>query len=578
MMKFKFLPFALALLMLGACSNDNEFEKEGTVQTGEQGYVSMSINLPSLKGSRSVEYNDGTPEEYDVKEAKLLIFSNITEDEATAVCQGIYNLDISAFLGNDEEQITSTAQIVQEITKPEEANLYALVVLNDNGLITDDYKSKTFSEFYTAVQTLDVAKLNGNGFFMTNAPLSSKIGGTQDPTGAEVTTLAKIDANKIYRTEREALNSPATTVYVERALSKVTLEGASTTQTPSTGANPNIASYIINGWTLDNTNKSTFLVRNVTGISNWLAYNADNKGYRFVDGQAVETGVSLYRTHFGIDPNYSGAYTPSEQFHMVDKIPASLAAADGKTPIYCLENTFDVAGMKDINTTRAIVAATLNIKGAEDGGDFYLLNNNTNVIYQYEGVINEVKRLWMLKFETIASEHIKSGTFTADNVIVSLSNAEDEPQNDGGFTTVTKLEMTAPADVIYQEGKSLENINAAAQDYMNMLNGGLLTIAYYKSGVAYYEVLIKHFGDETPWEAPGTGTDSYPGRDESTKWLGRYGVLRNTWYALEVIGLKNIGSPEVPDVTEKWDDQSEQYISVEINILPWAKRSQRVEL
>lgn len=76
----------------------------------------------------------------------------------------------------------------------------------------------------------------------------------------------------------------------------------------------------------------------------------------------------------------------------------------------------------------------------------------------------------------------------------------------------------------------------------------------------------------TPWD----GTVGY-GSNENN-WLGRYGVLRNTWYDMTVTGLKNIGSPEVPDVTTDYDDPGDQYISVEINILPWAVRSQNVEL
>lgn len=564
MKKVKLFSFALAALMLGACSSEDVIDNggQGTVLPGEKGYISLAINLPTTAGTR-VSYDDGTPNEYDVKNAKLLIFSG--ENEADATCQGIYDLNISAFLDSPEDQITSTAQIVQEITKPETVqNLYALVVLNNNNIVTDAMKGQTFKSLYTTAKTLTVSNLNGEGFFMTNAPLYSKAGGTSDPTGGNVTTLATIDASKVCTTEAEALTSPAATVYVERALSKVTLNGSTNL---SDGHNTNIASYEITGWTLDNTNKSTYLVRNVAPTTSWWAYQNGTKGYRFVDGSPVESGVSLYRTHFGIDPNYNTDYN-ADDYNLIDKNPENLTNADGTTPVYCLENTFDVAHMIEQYTTRVAIAAKLTVTGAEETGDFYLLNKNTSVIYTKDGVLDEVKRLWMNYFETVKSTYIKSGTFTKNEVAVTLGNVDK-----GGFANVASVVMSEPAtDVTYQDGQSLETLNAAAATYVSTIND-MLTIAYYKGGVAYYTKLIQHFGDtETPWD----GTVGY-GSNENN-WLGRYGVLRNTWYDMTVTGLKNIGSPEVPDVTTDYDDPGDQYISVEINILPWAVRTQNVEL
>lgn len=585
MNKLKLFPIALIALVLGACSSEDVIDNggQGPVAPGEKGYVSFSINLPTMAGTR-VSYDDGTPNEYDVKNAKLLIFAG--NDEANATCQGIYDLNVGAFLNNgtSTDQITSTAQIVQAITKPTGANLYALVVLNPNDLISNDMEGKAFSSLYTTPKTLnDASTLKENGFFMTNAPLYSKAGGNSDPTAGpagKVTTLSSIDANKIYSTETEALNSPAATVYVERALSKVTLSGPTTTTLPESGANANIASYTIAGWVLDNTNKSTYLVRNVAPATSWWGYKnpntSDNNQYRFVDKDPVETGVNLYRTHFGIDPNYNINYN-SANFTTVGGSTIdgqNLIAANGTTPAYCLENTFDVAHMTEKNTTRVIVAANLTVNGAENGGGFYLLNNNTSVIYTQEGVKKEVKRLWMNYFESIKGTYIKEGEFTENNVTVTLSSDAN-----GGYITVTNVEMSEPGGIEWQPDQDINTLNQAARNYVSTINDNL-KIAYYKGGVAYYPVLIKHFGDvETPWSTSNiVGGNSYPDGDASQKWLGRYGVLRNTWYQLNVTGLKNIGSPAVPEVTDDYDDPGKQYISVDINILPWAVRTQSVEL
>lgn len=61
-------------------------------------------------------YDDGTPDEYQVNSAKLLVFSG--ESEAAATLHRVYDLDVSAFTKNDETQITSSANIVQEIQVP----------------------------------------------------------------------------------------------------------------------------------------------------------------------------------------------------------------------------------------------------------------------------------------------------------------------------------------------------------------------------------------------------------------------------------------------------------------------------
>ena len=95
--------------------------------------------------------------------------------------------------------------------------------------------------------------------------------------------------------------------------------------------------------------------------------------------------------------------------------------------------------------------------------------------------------------------------------------------------------------------------------------------------------MIKHFGDElTPWN-PSTKTSgiSYPTPNEAN-WLGRYGVLRNNWYDLDITGVSRLGAatPEELDVKKDPtpDDNLKSYISVKINVLSWAKRTQKAIL
>ena len=123
-MKLKYLfSMAMAGFLFGACSSDDVVVGDGgqdgavAVQPGEEGFLSMSINLPTTVGvKRAAGYDDGTPDEYQVNSAKLLVFSG--ESEAAATLHRVYDLDVSAFTKNDETQITSSANIVQDILVP----------------------------------------------------------------------------------------------------------------------------------------------------------------------------------------------------------------------------------------------------------------------------------------------------------------------------------------------------------------------------------------------------------------------------------------------------------------------------
>ena len=61
-------------------------------------------------------------------------------------------------------------------------------------------------------------------------------------------------------------------------------------------------------------------------------------------------------------------------------------------------------------------------------------------------------------------------------------------------------------------------------------------------------------------------------------YLGRYGVVRNNWYDINVDGIAKLGYPSVPPVDGGEDDIVQNFISVKINILSWAKRTQGVTL
>ena len=140
MKNVKLFSMALAALMLGACSSDEVAVNENP--TGPEwnaegkGYVNLAIQLPTQPNTRawSETLDDGTPAEYEVKDATLLLFTQI--GDADFVFNSAYNMDLNFSPEGESDQITTSAKISQEINAVSADAVAALVVLNNNGLFS----------------------------------------------------------------------------------------------------------------------------------------------------------------------------------------------------------------------------------------------------------------------------------------------------------------------------------------------------------------------------------------------------------------------------------------------------------
>lgn len=604
--------FMLALAV-ASCTKEGSDSENGGLFSSETGYIKLAINLPvennaGSKGEND-KFDDGTPNEYAVTDATLILFEG--NSEATATLSTAYDLNLSFNKETTTDNITSTAQIVQKINDPLASgnNFYALVILNRNGLLTvspssnilsvqgTDCTGKTLSEFIadtkitlsSKVHIVTGAGTSATQFFMSNAPLFTAPGGGTDPaaggTGA-VKILSEIDRTKIYESESLAASNPATEVYVERAASKVTFRLSSSL--PSTTETNSLAFDVL-GWQLNNTNEKTYLVRDVASFDTWksLYSNAPSLAnkYRFVGHTQVAAG--LYRTYWCTDPNYTPTdgdgvtYWDEKTTPAVDWLGVSDVA-------YCAENTFDVEHQKDVNTTTVIVKAEFN-----GGSTFYTINNNSGTLYDEAGLIAAVKSYFLSNDAiTAALTTLINSTVDASKLTVVLST----PSTTAGIVrvgsiTVDKSVVTSGADIQASDLTLAGGVKAL--DLVNANN----EIRRYVDGISYYPVHIKHFGNDlTPWRggetvAPSAG-NIYPGAS-AANYLGRYGMVRNNWYDIEVTKIRNLGTATVPTLGNtplspeddpdgpgngNYDDDIDQYISVRINILAWAKRTQTVDL
>lgn len=575
MKKISFFALALAAGLMMGCSDEvgNDVNPGGTGSaTVGEGFMSVAINLPTTTGGSRAsvsDFDDGLPAEYAVKNGKLFIFGGASEEAATL--QAIYTLDVSDPWTDASGQITTTKTIAVSTTDMTGPNFYALVVLNDNsqnlGLTVgtskiSDLEAKTLTP---ASETT----LRTNGFMMVNSPLSKVLGGVSEPKSVTLLKYPSFDKTKIKSNAQDALLDPAATIYVERVHAKVTLTEGKTMTSPSTA----LGTMDVLGWALDNTNKSTYLMRNAKASDSWWAYKSTKAGnpapeYRFIEDDPVADG--LYRTYWCTDPNYNAAYAASN-FNSITSVTDNIK--EGKSdPQYCLENTFDTDHQTEQNTTAVIVKAQF-----YGGEDFYVRNSNINTIYNAANAQGVVKGMLLSWLETVKSTYIKEGTITESN-ITSVTLTPDADKK----VTATAIELDDCSGVKWADSQSATTLEAAMNAQLTEINK-TLNMTFYKDGVAYYRLLIKHFGDtDTPWaEADKVGTDSYPdvagGATGENQWLGRYGMVRNNWYDLTVTGARELGSPTIPEVTNTYDDDVNN-LAVTINILSWAKRTQSVIL
>ena len=584
-MKRLFL-FAMVAAALSGCSNSDEVDTNPEVQPGGEGYVGFSIQLPTVPGTRANDvFDDGTPQpdEYRVYNATLFIFKG--DDETSATYESAYKMNVTNFNKvPDNNQCTTEGIVSSKVTKPTltgSQKLFAYVIINDNGL-TDIANNKLGGTAYTTTTTfptfskivLDNIGNKTNGFVMTNAPVANFAGGASDPgESVTTTTLSFLDQNKIFTTEAAAQATPAAEIYMERAAAKVTVAlSSSMVANPGISADPSVkfdkASI---KWTLSNVNSTYYNTRQMK--NDWLHYVADGSDgtpnsatqYRFISGTAIHTGV--YRTYWGVDVNYTGNSGLTSAPGILDKL-----ASDG-TSVYTFENTFNVENQIVKNSTGIAISATFN-----EGKDFYTANTyGANKILQVPGAgPGEKIEDYIMKYLCNNNTEFKSWYDAGNRINVTMTNNTD---GTAVVNTITKTSSSTTLPV---------SITPA---YVN----SLIKFQFYDDGEAYYNVLIKHFGDdETPWTRANHSENSVEGVYErlngteiSAKseqlYLGRYGVVRNNWYKIELTGIRQIGSPTTINPGtgtggDNPDDNVDNYLSVKIHITPWAVRKQEVEL
>jgi hypothetical protein len=332
-----------------------------------------------------------------------LIFEGTSESAATlkqVISPTAVTPDPGA--GDTPNQITAVKEYVAKLDNAPTSNLYALAVINGTGIIEAgttntavkinggaDQSGITIADLQVATSN---AMITSDKFFMTNAVLSTKVGGTTDPTAApELQILAPVKSEFIYETEAAAQSGTAATdIYVERGVAKVTINNTSLAVNASLKTKAGTAPTLtFGGWVLDNTENNSYIVRKVPATFTWnlktksAAVTVDP--YRFIGGNAVDKlygTAKLYRTYWAEDPEYT---TPAAG-KTTTTDPTFVTTVGDDNPQYCHENTFPVAQQTHENTTRVVVKVNLS------GADFYTIGADRKTLYTPDDVNDLVKK------------------------------------------------------------------------------------------------------------------------------------------------------------------------------------------
>lgn len=585
---FRILVVLSAALLLAACSDSRESEVPevdilSRFNTEGKAWLSLEINLPEQANLTRTSFNDGDAAEYAVNNMRLVLFrgnSTDTEDELTVA--STYNVTYSPET-DSHAQITNHSKVTIQITNNSirtSDKLYLLVIANASPEIAENATFGTVKEIVLTTASNVTPMTNKVGdteyFVMTNAPLASANNGT-----GTVTTLVNVPASFFFKTEEEAEANPAAQIYLERAAAKVTVTDSTDPKTVQGNTNIDFTTNDIK-FGLYNYNDRSYLVRHFN--SDWLPYNVESN-YRFVESAALPSGQ--YRTCWAEDINYLG----------YDNIRTIQGWKAMDESYYCAENTFNVTDMTDKNTTSVVVRIRVN-----NANDFYTTSvTGSDVIYQLpantvseEGTsasesfaphrstyvssaktIDEYLREWLMETNKDFRDWVRDYA-AGEPKHVNITVERDMNESGGSGIVDAKVTVTQTAQIS-------GSIGANAFDDLKLVDyfDENITLNYYWKGYMFYRVPIRHFTDtETPWTSAATMTNNTTaqtytaeagvgGKTAEQRYLGRYGVVRNNWYTINITSVTHVGYPVIPTLTNDADDTVEQLLNATLQISGW---------
>lgn len=552
--KLFFLPFLAALAFTG-CSNDDDPAAGGNENKGDDyGYVAVNIVQPKSIGTRAAGtgFEYGSDDENKAESGLFFIFN--ADGTIYSMNNNPQSIALTTDKSGDEannsvtpqvEKIYNAVLVIDGATTAPTAGLQIVCVLNAPA---DLATSSVCSLSGLEAQIADYSAHTSGAFIMSNSVYKD---------GDNKILGAKVETKNISKSASVALENPVD-IYVERVVAKIRAKGNFSFN--NQGANPAIdgveknLTIKLTGIEIANIAQTSYLVKNIEGISYDWAWDAANKrSYWETVPTSLTYGNKSYNTIVSDSPK------------------------DGEN------STFDIT---KVNTTDYIQPNTSAQKTAVlvtaellDG------TNPCDFVYLRGGYFTPDKALALIaQYAANNGYYKRTSAENATPVTYSqLATTDFEWKNkfDEGATKYTWLERY---EVVAQVKSSVSDLYkkngdtytpATANDINTLLAGSESSHPYvpqyYKDGKCYYFVNIDQTSVANERKATGASDVAAHTYD---------GVVRNHIYDLTLSSIKGIGTPVFdPDdviIPERPDIENLYYLAAQINVLAWKVVTQTV--
>ena len=552
MKKMYYFAATLLIMLFAACSNDHigQDDDDGIVTdpTGEA-WISLDIKTTAPKAlGRALNNPDkemGTPAESAVSKLRVIFFDenrNVTADKSFTV-----GTNSEAGEPGQPEGILGTAFKVPAASKR------ILVIANPSVDLPDVGLFNSYDDFNQAI--VAVASLSTPSYFMmTNAK------GDLEPSQAngDETDLT------LYNSASKAESQPLS-IHIDRAVAKVRVY----TDNGNISSNNLKANISEPGWVLNATNKRYFPVSK--RVKTWMEGTSrgcitpfdqyDLGSYRIDPNHDVQPlmsdpGFASYLQEYNYEMN--AANIASSAWH-----PTEISVDNVE---YCLENTQTADHNVWAYTTQVLFKVIYSPKGLIDP-DKNVYNNPADNVNNGELLpgtdwlmVNGGYYTWNLLMDYIKAELLYKYTSEDKDPTVIYTAALSKTLN-SYLKAIGTPEVSTDRGNGTSETRANEVVDNFNQKRSNVENYGAFrhgTVSYYKGGVNYYPIMIKH--DDT---------------DQVYNEYGEFGVVRNSVYDVHISKVNNPGYPNIPDTK---DEDEDNYLSIRINVNPWTWYTQTEEL
>ena len=397
-----------------ACNKDNT--PNGDEQNSGDVFVSFGVNIPAASSLRA-ETEVGTEAENKISKVLVVLYNATTNDVDYNFSFDIKYSGKSGenFAGNDISNATSATSsrfvTVAQMVKKQDYKI--AVFLNPTARIIEATQKGRRATELDAVLGKDDLLHNDGHIQMTNEQ-----------------GLVSISSSALKPSVTEAEAAPVR-VTVDRVVAKVVVNGEGVVAKTAGDAVSDLE------WTLDVTNKKSFLMRKFAPLGGTLTMEAQGDN-------------SDRAMRYATDPNFDGNYDTMSSTDLAAEfdyitVPTSLVTANATTAMYVLENTMAKEKQYTVATTQVFLKLVYTPSGLQKGKTWVL----------YRG-----KKMHLDDFNTKIQEAKNPGATDA-----SL----DMPT---GFIDEMKTKSAYPDEALKEPHLSI-----------------------FKDGVCHYRIPIRHFGD-----------------------------------------------------------------------------------